>query len=59
VHFDAERRKRFGSGKDVSAAAVAADAERQHVWVFDEQQEVADAIRAAVFHELALDRERV
>ena len=41
----------------MGAAAVAADAKREHVGMFDEQQEVADTIRAAIFHERTLERQ--
>ena len=59
VHLDAARRQRFGCREDVTAAAVAAHAERQHVRMFDEQQQIADAVRAALFDERALQRERL
>jgi hypothetical protein len=41
----------------VAAAPVAADTKREHVGMFDEQQQVADAMRPPVFHEGALQRE--
>jgi hypothetical protein len=41
----------------MGAAAVATDAKREHVGMFDEQQQVADTIRAAVFHKRTLERQ--
>ena len=41
------------------AAAVAADAERQHVRMLDEEQEIANAAGLAILDERALHRERL
>jgi hypothetical protein len=59
VHLDPARRKRFIVRENVGAATVAADTERQHVWVFDEKEQVANTVRATLFHERALYRKRV
>ena len=41
------------------AAAVAAHAEREHVRMLDEQQQIADAAGAPLLDERALQRERL
>jgi hypothetical protein len=59
VDLDAASRERCRSRQDVGAAAVASDTERQDVWVFGEEQEIANAAGAAVLDKRALHRQRV
>ena len=59
VDLDAARVQHLGRREDVRASAVAADTERQHVRMLDEQQQVADAVRSPILDERALDLERV
>jgi hypothetical protein len=58
-NVDAARGERVVCRENVRSTAVAADAQRQHVRVFDQQQRVVDALSAAIFDERALKRERV
>ena len=59
VHLDAARGQRLGGRENVRSAAVAAHAERQDVRMLDEQQQIADAARAPLLDERALQRQRV
>ena len=54
VDVDAASRQRIGRGQDVRAAAVTANAEREDVGMFDEEQEIADAAVPALLDERAL-----
>src|SRR5512138_1900550 len=59
VHLDAAGRKRFGRREDVTTATIAAYAKRQYVRMLDEQEQIADVIRAPLFNERPLQRERL
>ena len=54
VHGDVERRQRFGRRQDMRPAAVTANAERQHVRMLDEQEDVSDSAGATFFRQLTL-----
>jgi len=59
VDLDAARSERLVGRKNVRAAAVAANAERQHVWMFEEEQRIADPAGPTLFNERPLQRERL
>ena len=59
VHLDAAGRQRCSRREDVTAAAIATHAKRQHVGMLDEQQQIADPVRAPLFDERPLQRERL
>jgi hypothetical protein len=59
VNVDAARGQRLAGGENVRSAAVAANAERQHVRMFDEEKKVVDATGAAILDEHTLQRQRV
>jgi hypothetical protein len=59
VNLDAARGQRRAAGQDVGASAIALDAQRQDVWMFDEQQDVFDASGPPLFDEVPLERQRV
>jgi hypothetical protein len=59
MHLDAARSKRFGGRQDVRAPAVAADAEREDVRMFDENELIVDPIAAPLIDERALQFERL
>ena len=58
-HVDAACRERVRRRENVRASAVAAHAERQDVRMLDEEEQIADAPRAPVVHERALQRQRI
>jgi len=57
VHFDAAGGKRFRGRQDVRAPAVSADAEREDVRMFDENELIVDLIAAPLIDESALQGE--
>jgi len=59
VDLDAARGERLRRGENVRAATVAADAERQHMGMFEQQQHLVDAAGPSLLDERALQRERV
>jgi hypothetical protein len=59
VNLDAAGCQRAGVRQDVRAAAIAFDAERQDVRVFDEKEHVARSPGAAILDERALKLERL
>jgi hypothetical protein len=54
VHFDAARIEQLGRRQDVRASAIAANAERQDVLVFEEQQQIVDTTGAPVLNQRPL-----
>jgi len=59
VDGDPPRRQLFGAGQNVTASAVAADAEREHVRVLDQEQHVVDAIVLALLDDGPLKRQPI
>jgi len=59
VHFDAARSQRFSGRENVRPSDFAADAERQHVRMLEEQQRVGDSSGAAIFDQRPLQGERI
>ena len=57
-HFDAARRERFRRRQDVRTSTIAPDAQGQNRRVLDQQQDIWNAIRATLFDESALQRQR-
>jgi hypothetical protein len=59
VHIDPVRREGFSGGEEMGAASVAANTESDDVRMLDQQQQIADAIRAAFFNERSLEGQRL
>jgi hypothetical protein len=57
VDVDTPRRQLIEAGENVAAPAIAAHAERQHVWVLEKQQHVVDAVVLALIDEGTLKRQ--
>ena len=53
------RGKRLRRRQDVRTSAVTAHAQRQHRGMFDQQQLIADGIRATLFNQFTLERQRL
>ena len=51
--------QKLAAGHDVRAPAIASDAQRQHMRVLHEQQDIVDVSRPALLDELALKRQRL
>ena len=58
VDFDTSTREHLVRRENVRASTVSPNAEGQDVGMFDEEQHVADAARAAILDERSLERER-
>jgi hypothetical protein len=59
VNLDTARGERLVGCENVGPPAVAANAERQDMRMFEEEQRVADPPRAPVFDQRSLERERL
>ena len=59
VDVDASSRKLIGRGEDVAAPAVPPHAERQDVWMFEEEQQIVHLTSLPFIDERALQRECV
>jgi hypothetical protein len=55
-HFDMARGQPVGGREDMPAAAIAANTERQHGRMLDEQKQIVDALLLALHDERALER---
>jgi hypothetical protein len=54
MHFDMPLGEQFGRGNQMRPRRVGFDPERNDVRVFDEEQQVGDAIGTALFNQAAL-----
>jgi hypothetical protein len=58
-HLDAARREDVASRQDMRAATIAADAKRQDVRMFEQEQHIVDAFRATLLDQPSLQVERL